>query len=77
VNSDLESIDHDLGRLVVCSSMQRSKFAAKRETGEASLFSFGIEKVGVDGRVPIPETHSKGEREGRHSLGAVRAAAGI
>jgi len=43
--------------------MQRSKFAAKREKGQASLFSFGIGQRGVDGRVPISESQSKGERE--------------
>jgi hypothetical protein len=43
--------------------MQRSKFAAMREKGQASLFSFGIAQLGVDGRVPIPEKQSKGERE--------------
>jgi len=36
--------------------MQRSKFAAK---GQASLFSFGIGQLGVDGRVSIPESHNK------------------
>jgi hypothetical protein len=43
--------------------MQRCKFAAKREKGQASLFSFGVGKVGDDGRVPIRESHSKEERE--------------
>jgi hypothetical protein len=43
--------------------MQRSKFAAKREKGQVSLFSFGIGQLEVDGKVPIPETQSKGERE--------------
>jgi hypothetical protein len=43
--------------------MQRCKFAAKREKGQASLFSFGVGKVGDDGRVPISESHSKEERE--------------
>jgi hypothetical protein len=37
--------------------------AARRERGQASLFSFGVEKVGDDGRVPISESHSKEERE--------------
>jgi hypothetical protein len=41
----------------------RRKFAAKREKGQASLLSFGVGKVGNDGRVPIPESHSKKERE--------------
>jgi hypothetical protein len=36
-----------------------SRLAGKRETGQASLFSFGIERIGVDGRVPIPESHSR------------------
>jgi hypothetical protein len=34
-----------------------------RETGQASLFSFVIGEVGVDGSMPISESHSKGERE--------------
>jgi hypothetical protein len=43
--------------------MQRNKFAAKREKGQASFFSFGVGKFGDDGRVPIRESHSKEERE--------------
>jgi hypothetical protein len=43
--------------------MQRSNFAARREKGPAPLFSFGVGKVRDDGRVPIPESHSKEERE--------------
>jgi hypothetical protein len=43
---------------------QKSAFAAKKEKGQASLFSFGIGKVVTDGRVPLPESHSIEEREG-------------
>jgi hypothetical protein len=43
---------------------QRSAFAAKREKGQAPLFSFGIGKVGTGGRVPLPESHNMEEREG-------------
>jgi hypothetical protein len=48
---------------------KRSRFAAKREKGQASLFSFGVGKVGDDGRVPIPESHNKEERVQRGERG--------
>jgi len=51
--------------------MQRSKFAAKREKGQASLFSFGIGQLGVDGRVSLPESHGKAERMDKTLVGPI------
>jgi len=44
----------------LCDLACKEVILLQREKGQASLFSFGI---GVDDKVPIPESHSKGERE--------------
>jgi hypothetical protein len=49
--------------VLLCDLACQEVNAARREKGQASLFSFGVGKVGDDGRVPIPESHSKEERE--------------
>jgi len=36
--------------------MLRQAFAAKGEKDQPSLFTFGLKTVGVDGRVPLPDT---------------------
>jgi hypothetical protein len=43
--------------------MLRQKFAAKREKDQPSLFTFGFGKVGVDGRVPLPDSAIKEPQE--------------
>jgi hypothetical protein len=52
--------DHHLNQVW---NMLRQTFAAKREKAQPSLFTFGFEKVGVHGSVPIPDSASKEPQE--------------
>jgi hypothetical protein len=52
--------DHHLNQV---SNMLRQTLAAKREEDQPSLFTFGFGKVGVDGRVPIPDLARKEPQE--------------
>jgi hypothetical protein len=56
--------DHQLNQV---SDMLRQAFAAKREKDQPSLTTFEFGEVGVDGRVPIPDSGIK-EKEKRKKL---------
>jgi hypothetical protein len=52
--------DHLLNQV---SNMLRQTFAAKSEKDQTSLFTFGFGKVGVEGRVPNPDSGRKEPQE--------------